>query len=83
MFHAAIYNYYYMFIMFTDDLSDKLEYALVVSNKFAIALVKNHRKMQQIIQEKSGSSLLHVMEALMRLPGLRATLSEMTLPTSK
>ena len=83
MFHAVICNYYYMFTMFTDDLSDKIEDALVVSNKLTIALVKNHRKMQQIIQENFGSSLLDVMEALMRLPGLRATLSEMTLPTSK
>ena len=70
-------------LIFTGDLSERIADALVVSNKFLIALVENHKSMQQIIHEKIGSSLLDVMEALMRLPGLRATLRGMMLPNSK
>ena len=76
-FLTAVYN------IFTDDFSDKMKDALVVSNEFAIALSKNHRSMQKIIAENSGSSLLVMMEALMKLSGLRATLSEIKLPSSK
>ena len=70
-------------IIFTADLSDKIEDALVVSNQFFIALVKNHKRTQQIINDKCGSSLLDVMDALMKLPGLRDTLKKTILLTSK
>ena len=73
----------YVAIIFTGDLSAKIEDALALSNKFLIALVENHKSMQQIIHEKIGSSLLDIMEALMRLPGLRATLRGMMLTNSK
>ena len=68
---------------FTGDLCGKIEEVLVVSQNFAIALGKNYRSMQRIIQSKYDSSLLHIMDALMKDLGLRMTLDEIKLTKGK
>ena len=70
-------------IIFTVDLSGKIEDVLVISHNFAIALGKNYKSVQRIIQHKSDSSLLHIMEALMKDLGLRGTLNEIMLTKCK
>lgn len=68
---------------FTVDLCGKIEDILIISHNFAIALGKNHRSMQRIIQSKFDSSLLHIMDALMKDLGLRKTLEEIKLTIRK
>ena len=70
-------------IIFTVDLCGKIEDVLLISHNFAIALVKNYKSMQRIIQSISDSSLLHIMDALMKDLGLRMTLAEITLTKCK
>ena len=67
--------------IFAGNISE-FEDALAISNMFGIALYNTYTSVQQTIQNRSGSTLLDIMDALMEAPELRTAMSKIKLPES-
>ena len=73
-------------IFVTDEISSYIEEVFAVTSQFAAALSKNVKVLRLVLKEhcrRPSASLLNFIEALVKLPEIRKTMSSMLLSSSK
>ena len=69
-----------------DEISSYIEEVFAVTSQFAAALSKNAKVLLLVLKEhcrRPSASLLNFIEALVKLPEIRKTMSSMLLSSSK